>query len=154
DVGGQGRGESPGVRTARRAVVRRRLHPRRRPVSCATVRATILGTVLLLGCLAWLHPGPAQAERSSIPGNAGTITVDWLATQDRHGRPLIEGQVIPCGAMSGYGSWWRRSTPPAKSPPRTWDSSRASSAASTTCTSRSRFAPLAPRIASRSRRGR
>jgi hypothetical protein len=72
-------------------------------MSRAAVRATILGAVLLLGCLAWLHSsGPAQAERSTIPGNAGTITVDWQATQDRHGRPLIEGHVITYGGMSGY----------------------------------------------------
>ena len=46
--------------------------------------------------------GAAQAERVTIVGNAGTITLDWQATQDRAGRPLITGRVITYGGKSGY----------------------------------------------------
>ena len=56
---------------------------------------------LELGSLG-LGAGPAQAERTTIAGNSGTITIDWQATQDRHGRPLIAGHVITYGGMSGY----------------------------------------------------
>jgi hypothetical protein len=44
----------------------------------------------------------AQAERITMVGNAGTITLDWQATQDRAGRPLITGHVITYGGKSGY----------------------------------------------------
>jgi hypothetical protein len=56
----------------------------------------------LLACVLWLDVGQAQAERSTIAGNAGTITLDWHVTQDKAGRPLIEGHVITYGGMSGY----------------------------------------------------
>src|SRR3984893_3857672 len=56
----------------------------------------------LLSWLLSLGAGPAQAERSTIAGNAGTITLDWQATQDRAGRPLIAGHVITYGGKSGY----------------------------------------------------
>jgi hypothetical protein len=46
-----------------------------------TVGAALLACVLSLGA------GPAQAESSAISGNAGTITLDWQATQDKSGRP-------------------------------------------------------------------
>ncbi len=56
----------------------------------------------LLACVLWLDAGAAQAERSTIVGNAGTITLDWQATQDKAGRPVIEGHVITYGSKSGY----------------------------------------------------
>jgi hypothetical protein len=49
-----------------------------------------------------LGASPAQAERTTIAGNSGTITIDWEATQDKKGRPLIAGHVITYGGMSGY----------------------------------------------------
>ena len=57
-------------------------------------------SVALAACV--LATGAAQAERSTIAGNAGTITLDWQATQDRAGRPLIAGHVITYGGKSGY----------------------------------------------------
>jgi hypothetical protein len=64
-------------------------------------RHVTIGIVLLACCL-WLGAGPAHAERVTIPGNSGTITLDWQATQDSKGRPLIVGHVITYGGMSGY----------------------------------------------------
>ena len=64
-----------------------------RPV---TIGAAILASLLSLGA------GPAQPERSTISGNAGTITLEWEATQDNRGRPLIVGHMITYGAKSGY----------------------------------------------------
>lgn len=61
-----------------------------------TIGAALLAGAVLLGA------GSARAERSTIPGNAGTITLDWQATQDKSGRPLIVGHVITYGAKSGY----------------------------------------------------
>jgi hypothetical protein len=55
-----------------------------------------------LACFLWLYAGTAQAERSTIVGNAGTITLDWQATQDRAGRGLIAGHVITYGGKAGY----------------------------------------------------
>ena len=49
-----------------------------------------------------LGASPAQAERTTIAGNSGTITIDWEATQDSKGRPLIAGHVSTYGGMSGY----------------------------------------------------
>jgi hypothetical protein len=57
---------------------------------------------VVLACLLWSHAGHAQQERTTIPGNAGTITLDWQATRDRAGRPLIAGRVITYGSKSGY----------------------------------------------------
>ena len=53
----------------------------------------------LLACVLWLEARPAQAERDTIVGNAGTITLDWHATRDDKGRPLIEGHVITYGRL-------------------------------------------------------
>ena len=59
-------------------------------------------SVALVVCVLAMGAGAAQAERSTIAGNAGTITLDWQATQDRAGRPLIAGRVITYGGKSGY----------------------------------------------------
>lgn len=56
----------------------------------------------LLACILWLGAGSVRAERSTIAGNAGTITLDWQATQDRAGRPLIAGHVVTYGGKAGY----------------------------------------------------
>jgi hypothetical protein len=66
-----------------------------------TIIHQAIGAVLLAGFM-WQDAGSARAERSTIVGNAGTITLDWQATQDRAGRPLIEGHVITYGGKSGY----------------------------------------------------
>jgi len=58
---------------------------------------------LFLACAPWMGAGVAQAaERTTIPGNSGTITLEWEATQDRKGRPIIVGRMITYGGMSGY----------------------------------------------------
>jgi len=58
---------------------------------------------LFLACVPWLGAGVAHAiERTTIPGNSGTITLEWEATQDRKGRPIIVGRMITYGGMSGY----------------------------------------------------
>ena len=59
-------------------------------------------SVALVACVLAMGAGVAQAERITIVGNAGTITLDWQATQDRAGRPLIAGHVITYGGKSGY----------------------------------------------------
>jgi hypothetical protein len=56
----------------------------------------------LLGCVFCLGAGSAWADRTTIVGNAGTITLDWQATRDRAGRPFIEGHVITYGSKAGY----------------------------------------------------
>ena len=56
----------------------------------------------LLACLGWLGAAPAHAGSSTQVGNAGTITVNWEATRDMTGRPLIVGHVVTYGAKSGY----------------------------------------------------
>ena len=56
----------------------------------------------LLACLLSLGVASAHAESSTISGNAGTITLDWQATQDKAGRPFIVGHMITYGAKSGY----------------------------------------------------
>ncbi|HYU57436.1 MAG TPA: hypothetical protein VEO00_05240 [Actinomycetota bacterium] len=66
-----------------------------------TIIHRTIGAVLLAGFM-WQDAGSARAERSTVVGNAGTITLDWQATQDRAGRPLIEGHVITYGGKSGY----------------------------------------------------
>ncbi len=55
---------------------------------------------LLLACMPWT--APAHAETSTQVGNAGTITLDWQATQDSAGRPLIVGHVITKGGKASY----------------------------------------------------
>src|SRR5438093_8155530 len=59
-------------------------------------------SVALVVCVLAMGAGEAQAERSTIAGNAGTITLDWQATQDRAGRPVIQGHVITYGGKAGY----------------------------------------------------
>src|SRR6266436_6286718 len=68
--------------------------PQARTKTRLTIGATILACTL---CTA-----PVHAERTTIVGNSGTITLDWQATQDSKGRPLIVGHVITYGGMSGY----------------------------------------------------
>jgi len=58
--------------------------------------------VALVACVLGMGASVAQAERITMVGNAGTITLDWQATQDRAGRPLITGHVITYGGKSGY----------------------------------------------------
>jgi len=64
-------------------------------------RRLVTAAALLVSSL-WLGAGPAHPERTTIAGNSGTITLDWQATQDSKGRPLIVGHVITYGGMSGY----------------------------------------------------
>ena len=61
-----------------------------------TIGAALCASLLSIGA------GPPQPERSTISGNAGTITLEWEATQDKRGRPLIVGHMITYGAKSGY----------------------------------------------------
>src|SRR5262249_34606444 len=44
----------------------------------------------------------AHADRFTIQGNSGTITLEWEATQDNKGRPLSVRRMITYGGMSGY----------------------------------------------------
>ena len=60
---------------------------------------TVIGA-MLLACVAWTVP--AHAETSTQVGNAGTITLDWQATKDSAGRPLIVGHVITKGGKASY----------------------------------------------------
>lgn len=62
---------------------------------------TTIGAALL-ACFLSLGAGLAHADRSTQVGNSGTITLDWQATQDSKGRPLIVGHMITYGAKSGY----------------------------------------------------
>ena len=66
------------------------------------VVATIYRAIVVLACVLSPPAVHAQGDRTTIPGNVGTITLDWRATQDRAGRPLIAGHVITYGGMSGY----------------------------------------------------
>jgi hypothetical protein len=61
-----------------------------------TIGAALFASFLSIGA------GPPQPERSTISGNAGTITLEWEATQDKRGRPIIVGHMITYGAKSGY----------------------------------------------------
>ena len=54
----------------------------------------------LLACWAWT--GGAHAATSTQVGNAGTITLNWEAAQDKAGRPLIVGSVVTYGGKAGY----------------------------------------------------
>lgn len=56
----------------------------------------------LVACVLSLGASLAHADRSTQVGNSGTITLDWQATQDSKGRPLIVGHVTTYGGMSGY----------------------------------------------------
>ena len=53
-------------------------------------------------CVLSLGMGSAHPEKSTISGNAGTITLDSEATQNHAGRPPIVGRMITYGAKSGY----------------------------------------------------
>jgi hypothetical protein len=55
---------------------------------------------MLVGCTQWTTA--ASADSSTQVGNAGTITLDWQATQDSKGRPLIVGHVITKGGKANY----------------------------------------------------
>jgi len=59
-------------------------------------------SVALVASVLGMGTGAAQAERSTIVGNAGTITLDWQATRDRAGRPILAGHVITNGGKAGY----------------------------------------------------
>lgn len=66
------------------------------------IKAQVAAGAAVLACVLSLGAGPVRAERTTIVGNAGTITLDWQATQDKAGRPLIAGHVITYGGKSGY----------------------------------------------------
>jgi hypothetical protein len=55
-----------------------------------------------LACFAWVGASQAHAASSTQAGNAGTITLNWEATQDKIGRPLIVGTVVTIGGKTGY----------------------------------------------------
>ncbi|HEV2054247.1 MAG TPA: hypothetical protein VGV06_03630 [Methylomirabilota bacterium] len=61
-----------------------------------TIGAALLASFLSLGA------SLARADSITQAGNSGTITLDWQATQDSKGRPLIVGRVTTYGGMSGY----------------------------------------------------
>ena len=65
-------------------------------------RAQITIAAALLACFAWVGSSPTHAASSTQAGNAGTITLNWEATQDKIGRPLIVGHVVTVGGKSGY----------------------------------------------------
>jgi hypothetical protein len=64
--------------------------------------ASKLGGALVLAGYLGLGAETAHADRVTIAGNSGTITLEWEATQDSKGRPLIAGRMITYGGMSGY----------------------------------------------------
>jgi hypothetical protein len=82
--------------------VHRRPELRRAPLDVDGFVARIFWAILVLAGVLSSHAVHAQGDRTTIPGNVGTITLDWRATQDRAGRPLIAGHVITYGGMSGY----------------------------------------------------
>ena len=65
-------------------------------------RAQITIAAALLACFAWVGSSPTHAASSTQAGNAGTITLNWEATQDKTGRPLIVGHVVTVGGKTGY----------------------------------------------------
>ena len=65
-------------------------------------RSRIMLGAVLLACGALAGAPTAHAASSTQVGNAGTITLNWEATQDKLGRPLIVGHVVTYGAKSGY----------------------------------------------------
>ena len=65
-------------------------------------RAQITIAAALLACFAWVGSSPTHAASSTQAGNAGTITLNWEATQDKIGRPLIVGTVVTNGGKTGY----------------------------------------------------
>lgn len=66
------------------------------------IRSQMTIGAALLACFLSLGASLAHADRSTQMGNSGTITLDWQATQDSKGRPLIVGHMITYGAKSGY----------------------------------------------------
>ena len=66
------------------------------------LRTRIAILAALLACLPSMDPRGAQAETSTILGNAGTIMLDWQVIRDRAGRPVISGRVITYGGNAGY----------------------------------------------------
>jgi hypothetical protein len=70
-----------------------------------TAGAVFLGCTLLVAPTA-VHgqgtPDLSRAGSSTQVGNAGTITLEWQATQDRAGQPLIAGRVITSGGKASY----------------------------------------------------
>ena len=75
------------------------------------MNAPLASGAALLACTLWVGAGPAAAQadpdknRSGTQtqvGNAGTITLNWQATQGRAGQPLIAGHVITWGGKSSY----------------------------------------------------
>ena len=75
------------------------------------MNAPLASSAALLACTLWLGAGPVAAQadpdknRSGTQtqvGNAGTITLNWQATQDRAGRPVIAGRVITRGGKASY----------------------------------------------------
>src|SRR4029077_9171779 len=69
-------------------------------VSMTRAQTTVGAT--LLACFAWIGAYQAHAASSTQAGNAGTITLNWEATQDKTGRPLIVGTVVTNGGKTGY----------------------------------------------------
>ena len=65
-------------------------------------RAQMTIGAALLACFAWAGAAQTHAASSTQVGNAGTITLNWEATQDKSGRPLIAGHVVTYGGKSGY----------------------------------------------------
>jgi hypothetical protein len=66
------------------------------------IRSQMTIGAALLACFLSLGASLAHADRSTQVGNSGTITLDWQASQDGKGRPLIVGHMITYGAKSGY----------------------------------------------------
>ena len=70
-----------------------------------TIGAALFGCTLLLAPAtghAQTAPDQGRTGSSTQVGNAGTITLDWQATQDRAGRPVIAGRVITRGGKASY----------------------------------------------------
>jgi hypothetical protein len=59
-------------------------------------------SAVLVACCAWFAASQVDAASSTQVGNAGTITLNWEATQDNSGRPLIVGHVVTNGGKTGY----------------------------------------------------
>ena len=74
------------------------------------MNSSMTASAALVACSLWLVAAPAHAQTARAdqagtqtqPGNAGTITLNWSATQDAAGRPLIVGHVITVGGKAGY----------------------------------------------------
>jgi len=71
-------------------------------VEATIIRSHVTIGAALLACFLSLGASLAHADRSTQVGNSGTITLDWQATQDSKGRPLIVGHVTTYGGVAGY----------------------------------------------------